>query len=238
MTYHYGRLAPAPQRLADLATYARQPLPAPPQIVEAPRLAYPMDGNDKMGDCTIAAAQHADQVWAHLEEFAYEPPAESEVEQTYLSLTGGQDTGLVEATVLQTWQTAGLFGRKIAAYAPVAPKHVMTVKQTVALFGLAYPGVLIPAVAQEQFADGQPWEITGGWGDHQIEGGHAIPIVGYNATGPVFISWGKLQQATWRWWLVYAEECWAVLGAEIAEAGQLHGIDLAQLQADLAKLAA
>ena len=235
--HKFGRLAPAPQRLSDLTAYARRPLPAPPAEVVAPALVYPMDGNQTYGDCTIAAAQHADQVWAHLEEFAYEPPAESVIASTYFALTGGADTGLVEATVLKAWQTEGLFGNKIAAYAPIAPKHLVTVKQAVELFGLAYTGILVPAVAEEQFSAGQTWELTGGSADHNIVGGHAVPIVGYNATGPIFVTWGQLQQATWRWWLTYAEECWCIIGAEVAQAGHLHGLDLAALQADLAAVA-
>ncbi len=231
--HRYGRLAPGPQKLPDLTSYASEGLPTPPPEVQAPVLLYPQCLNNSLDDCVVAAVVHSDQVWCHLEEFGWTYPGDPVVSSVFYQLTGGVNTGLVESTVLKVWQTEGLFGRKLAAYAPVAPRHTVTVRQTVELFGLAYTGVLIPSAAEEQFNSKQPWVLTGTPADHDILGGHAVPIVGYDAFGPVFVTWGQLQQASWEWWATYAEECWALIGHEMVAAGKLHGIDLATLQHDL-----
>lgn len=234
--YKLGRLAPVPVPIGDLTSYLIEPLPAPPTEVDAPQLTYPMADNDRLGDCTIAAVVHSDQVTANLTTEAWTYPGDSVVSTEYLKLTGGPDTGLVETNVLKVWHGTGLFGHKLAAFAPVNVKHTKVIKQTTALCGVTYAGVLIPEPAQQQFADHQPWALTGTSADSDIEGGHAVPIVGYNATGPVFVTWGALQQATWAWWLEYAEEAYALITAEVKARGSLRGVNFTVLEADLKRL--
>ena len=231
-----GRLPARAVALGDLTHYLTEPLPAPPAEVAAPELDYPMAVNDRLGDCTIAGALHTDQAVAALTGEPWTYPGDDAVEQTYFGLSGGADTGLVETDVLRQWSTAGLFGRRLAAFAPLHVKHTQTIKQAVSLCGAAYTGVLVPAPAQQQFANRQPWDLTGTAADSQIEGGHAVPILGYNATGPVVCTWGALQQATWRWWLTYGEECYAVITAEVKARGSLRGVDFGQLERDLSAL--
>lgn len=234
----HGRLPAVRLALGDLTHYLTSPLPAPPAVVSAPRLNYPMADNDRYGDCTIAAVVHVDQALAHATKEPWTYPGDYEVAEKYLSMTGGQDTGLVEADVLKAWMArGGLFGHQLAAFAPLAVKHTTAIKQAVWLCGAVYTGVLMPAPAQQQFADGQPWDLTGTSADHQIEGGHAVPILGYNATGPIVVTWGALQQVTWRWWNEYAEECYAVIAAEIRARGSFRGLNFAALDRDLAALA-
>lgn len=234
--YKLGRLAPAPVPARDLTHYLTGPLAAPPLEVDAPHLTYPMACNDRLGDCTIAGVVHVDQATANLTAEPWTYPGDSKVAAEYFKLSGGQDTGLVEAGVLRAWSTEGLFGHKLAAYAPLNVKHTVPIRQAVALMGAVYTGVLIPAPAQQQFAQGLPWALTGTTADDQIEGGHAVPIVGYNATGPVVVTWGALQQVTWGWWLRYAEEAYAVISAEVKARGELHNINFAALEADLKRL--
>lgn len=236
-SYCLGRLPARPVALGDLTHYLTTPLPAAPSAVAAPELAYPMACNDSEGDCTIAAVVHTDQATAEMTSELWTYPGDDAVSAEYFKLTGGQDTGLVETDVLKVWTGSGLFGHKLAAFAPLAVKHTQTIKQAVWLCGAVYTGVLIPAPAQQQFADHQPWDLTGTSADSEIEGGHAVPAVGYNATGPIFVTWGALQQATWRWWLTYGEESYATITAEVKERGSLRGLDFAALEADLKKLA-
>jgi hypothetical protein len=233
--YKLGRLAPAPiVGLCDLTFYLTKPLPAPPAEVDAPNLEYAMACNDQIGDCTIASVVHTDQATANLTTEAWTYPGDSAVSSEYFKLSGGQDTGLAETAVLAAWLTSpGLFGHELAAFAPIHVKHTRVVKQTTALVGAVYAGVLIPEPAEQQFQDGEPWELTHTSADSQIEGGHAVPIVGYNATGPIVVTWGALQQVTWAWWLTYAEEAYAVITAEVKERGVLHGVDFSKLDADL-----
>lgn len=235
-SFYYGRLAPKPVDLGDLTHYLTEPLAAPPSVVTAPRLSYPMACNDTIGDCTIADVVHTDQATAHMTSEPWTYPGDSSVSAEYFKLTGGGDTGLVETDVLKVWTGSGLFGHKLAAFAPLAVKHTTTIKQAVWLCGAVYMGVLVPAPAQQQFADGQPWALTHTPADSDIEGGHAVPYVGYNATGPVCVTWGALQQITWEWHLTYAEEAYAVITAEVKTRGSLRGLNFAALEADLKKL--
>lgn len=233
----YGRLPVQPLGLPDFASYFTDRLAAPPREVDAPTLNYPMACNDQEGDCTIAAVVHTDQALANLTAEPWTYPGDRKVNAVYRRMTGGPDTGLVETDVLKAWsRKGGLFGQQLVAFAPVAVKHTVTVRQTVDLCGAAYTGVRIPAPAQQQFADGLPWALTHTSADHDIEGGHAVPIVGYNPTGPVVVTWGALQQATWEWWLTYGEECYAVITAELKARGSLRGVNLAAIESDLKAL--
>lgn len=237
MRYKLGRLAPRPVALGDLTHYMAEALPTPPQTVTAPDLFYPMALNDRYGDCTIAAVVHTDQVLSNLTGEPWTYPGDIAVARTYLGLTHGADSGLVETDVLKAWGLpGGLFGRQLAGWAPVNVRHTQVIKQTIALLGACYTGVLVPACAQQQFAAGQPWDLTGTSADHDIEGGHAVPAVGYNTTGPVFVTWGRLQQATWRWWAAYGEEAYAVITGEVKAKGVLRGLNFAALTTDLAAL--
>jgi hypothetical protein len=236
--YRYGRLPYRAVALGDLTHYLTKPLPAPPAAVTAPRLGYPMADNDRLGDCTIAAVVHTDQATAALVGEPWSYPGDDVVANEYTELTGGGDTGLVETIVLQAWQTRGMFGHKLAAFAPLAVKHTQTIKQAVALCGAVYAGVLVPAPAQQQFAAGKPWDLTGTPADGEIEGGHAIPLVGYSSLGPVCVTWGRLQQVTWRWWLAYSEECYAVVTSAVKARGSLRGVNFDALDRDLTALRA
>ncbi|HUY25412.1 MAG TPA: hypothetical protein VMV09_08950, partial [Candidatus Saccharimonadales bacterium] len=122
-----------------------------------PSAGYPIDGNDQFGDCTMAGVAHLIAAWdADVNEPDPIPDAQ-EVVATYFELSGGQDTGLNEANVLQAWRSQGLFGRKIAAYAPVDPRNIVELHQAVAFYGGCYLGIQCPQSAQQQFASGQPW---------------------------------------------------------------------------------
>jgi hypothetical protein len=160
-------------------------------------------------------------------------PDDNEIANQYFAITGGQDSGAVEADVLQLWHTQGLFSpaNKIAGYAPVNPRDIEAVHQTVALFGAAYIGVALPYNAQDQFQNGEPWTVEP---DDQIEGGHAVVIVGYDPHYLYAVTWGAVQKVTYPWFSRYCQETWCVLSQEFSEAGHDSlGIDLAALQADL-----
>jgi hypothetical protein len=232
----YGKLNPQfPVALKDFTAYAVAPLPTPPASVDWAKniAAWPMDGNDKYGDCTMAAAAHMMQSWNAQTGQSDPIPDEQQVIDEYLHLSGGQDTGLVESHVLRTWHTRGLWGNKVVAYAPVNVHGLTALQQSIALFGGVYAGIQVPANAQQQFQDGKPWTLDPGWQQQPIEGGHAIPLLGYDSDWVYAITWGAVQPIAWDWWSTYADEAWAVLSQAYREAGQVNGIDLATLTADL-----
>src|ERR1700733_12200822 len=68
--------------------------------VTDPTTLFPMDGNDTLGDCTIAGLAHATTVYDGLLSKKKIMPKPSVV-ALYEKLTGGPDTGLAELDVLK-----------------------------------------------------------------------------------------------------------------------------------------
>jgi hypothetical protein len=233
----YGKANPQfPIGLKDLKAYVKEgeQLPVPPVAINNyGELTWPMDGNDQYGDCTMAAAAHAIQTWNAVTKQADPVPSDAAVVAEYFKLTGGADSGLVEANVLKAWRNAGFWRNKILGYAPVNVHDVNQLKQAIYLFGLAYVGIQVPANAESQFENHEPWSLVDGWQSQSIVGGHAIPIVGYDQNVLYVITWGDVQTMTYDWWQTYGDEAWAVLPQEFKEAAGYDNLSLQQLIADL-----
>lgn len=230
-----------PPAIKGLFTYATAPLPAPAASVTPPALTYPMACNDTEGDCTIADVVHSDQVWSFMTNEPWTYCGDPVVKAEYLKLTGGQDTGLVISQLLAKWQSKGLgkLAKRIDAYAPVHYVNLTEVQQTVEWFGTCRLGLNLPQSAMNQTNAGQPWDLTGTPADTQILGGHDVPIVGYDPQFLYVVTWGRLQQVTYRWFqsATYVEEAWAVVPANfVARGGDGRGLALGQLTADVTSL--
>jgi len=232
--YKLGALpAVRPAALKDLDVYATGKLPTPPAKVAVPKAKYPIDCNDVEGDCTIAAIPHLKEAWHAKYNLQYTPPTELEIKTEYRKLSGGEDTGLVEADVLKTWQTEGLFGSKLIAYAPVQPTNILGIHQAVAFYDGAYLGIECPASAQEQFANGEPWTYTGS----EVEGGHCIVALGFTQNGLLCATWGGIAEVTYGFCAHYLTEVWCLIsGILVAQKKDSLGIDIASLKADLANV--
>ena len=232
--FKYGALpARIPFGLSTLGTYAVGKLPQPPASVDAPSgVDWGMDLNSTIGDCTIAGVDHLLAAWNAKYDEIDARPTDATIQSTYFALTGGQDTGLVEADVLKKWQTTGLFKNTIEAYAPVHPTNIVELHQAIAFYGGAYLGIACPASAQQQFADGQPWTYVPG---SPIEGGHCIDAIGYTPTALLCVTWGAVVEVTYSFMAHYASEAWAIISHELVQRGEDNfKIDLASLKADLA----
>ena len=72
----------------------------PPRAVSVPDASYPMDGNDTLGDCTIAGVAHLLAAWDVEVKESLPVPDQAQVVSTYEQLTGGPDTGLNESVVI------------------------------------------------------------------------------------------------------------------------------------------
>ena len=232
--YKLGALpAIRPAALKDLDVYATGKLPTPPANVVVPKAAYPIDNNDVEGDCTVAGVVHLKEAWHAKYGKPYTPPTNLEIKNKYRQLSGGEDTGLVEANLLQTWQTTGLFGSTLPAYAPVQPTNILGIHQSVAFYDGAYLGIECPQSAQEQFANGEPWTYTGS----EVEGGHCIVALGYTANGLLCATWGGIAEVTYSFCAHYLTEVWCLIsGILVAQKKDSLGIDIASLQADLSKI--
>lgn len=222
---------PATMRLARYLTTSAPPPPTLDLTVHV-KQPFPMDDNDKLGDCTIAAAAHMVQVWSAMigQETVVPTP---DVTAMYFKVTGGPDVGANENKVLKDWQASPLAGWSPAAFVSCDPHDPDHIRRAAALFGGVYIGIQLPKSAAKQLNAHQDWDVTsptdplaqpGSWG------GHAVNVVGYDDTHVTVVTWGALQRMTWNFWAAYCDEAWAVLPNDWEQAP---GIDWNALKGDL-----
>jgi hypothetical protein len=234
--YKLGRKAvKTDSRTLKLASYLTPALPAPPVSVDWTKgvKEWGMLANDTLGDCTIAGAMHAIMGWS-LNSGAEVAFTTNDAISYYEKFDGyspsdpNTDQGGVLLDVLRDWKNQGINSHKIDAYASADASNLTEVKQALSLFGPLYAGLSFPNSAQGQ----SEWVVTN---DTSIDGGHCVVIIGYNATGPVAISWGALYQMTWEFFSKYFDELFAIVSPDWFNASGIDptGLNLAQLDADL-----
>src|SRR5579859_3379822 len=152
--------------------------------VNDPKVLFPMDGNDTLGDCTCAALAHATTVYHGLVG-KKKIIAKAAVEKLYFHLTGGPDTGLQELDVLNYWRQNKVSGDEIVAYVKIDPKNHTHIEQAVQLFGGVYIGFQCQANCVQDFQAGKPWTPGTLTND-----GHAVFTTGYDASGVTVLTWG------------------------------------------------
>lgn len=254
MTFAY-KLGKAPARhdprTLKLAAYLNAPaLPTPPEAHDW-TAGMPDDfgmlGNDTLGDCAEAMAAHEIEV----ETFAvteHESDAlftDKDVEGVYSAITGyspgtpSTDRGTVLLDLLNYERAAGFCGHKIWAYAalmsggeaPTADR----IKLACWLFGPLSTGVLLLQSDLDTFDSADAWDIMAD--ESPVVGGHAVPIVAYDATGVTVVSWRRRKRATWAWLRARIDECYARLGGDWFRVGTIatapNGLLVADLQRDL-----
>jgi hypothetical protein len=223
-------------RTLKMAKYLTAALPAPLDTMDWAKgqKSWLMLGNDSLGDCTIAGAMHTIMGWTL--NSGKEVLFSTQDAINYYELFDGYnpndsstDQGGILLDVLNDWKQQGINGHKVDAYASVTPSNLTEVKQALSLFGPLYCGMNFPKSARGQ----SEWTVTK---DHSIEGGHCVVMIGYNATGPVFISWGALYQATWEFFSTYFDEIYAAISPDWFEKSGVDptGLNITQLNADLA----
>jgi hypothetical protein len=237
-----GRVAPRHDpRTLRLAKYLDDAVVLPEIPVAADYAAavssWPMYGNDRLGDCTCAAAGHMVEAWSAA---AAAPvvPVDADVEALYWA-TGSGDTGRFEVDILNYWRGVGLGGDKIAAYAYVNPQNLDHVRAAIYLFGGLYAGIALPESAQGQ----QVWDVAGDGKTGQSQpgswGGHAVPYVGFGDGRIALVTWGAVLEMTEAFHLAYCDELYVVISPDFLAAGKTpQGFDLAALEADLAAVTA
>jgi len=213
--HKYGRLPARRLGMRPLASSRDEEAAPLPVVFPPPSVGqWGMDANDQYGDCTIAGVAHAIVAWNARYKHTTPVPTTDQIVETYFSLTGGQDTGLVEADVLTTWKRHGLFDNRIELFAPV--RNVADeIKEATFLAGVCYLGINLPRSAEEAFAHNEPWEFEAG---SPILGGHCIVAAGWNSQYCFAVTWGEVVKVSWRFLEAYCEEAWAVFGPEEAQA--------------------
>ena len=242
--YRFGKHPPKiDYRTLRLGDYLKSSLPAPPASYDVlahvykklkisnPTQLFPMDGNDTLGDCTIAALAHADTVFNGLVG-KKQIMAKQACVKLYMSMTGGVDSGLNELDVLNHWQSQAVDGDQILAFIAIGVKNHTHIQQAIQLFGGVYLGFQVQQNAQQEFDARKPW-VPG----PLTNDGHAVFAVSYDANGVTVLTWGNTQQATWAWWDECVDEAYAILPPQAKAADFDPGFNFAQLQADLAQVA-
>lgn len=203
-----------------------------------------MLGNDRYGDCVFAGAAHETILWnkanARTVNFA-----DRNVLRDYAAVTGfdpadpSSDKGTDVQLAASYRRTVGLSDvvgtkHKVAAYLAIKAGDADELKAAVYLFGSVGIGLAFPSSAMEQANAGEPWTVVA---SATIEGGHYVPVVGYDADFIYCVTWGKVQKMTWDFFAKYCDEAVAYVSDEyLTQDFTPEGFDLTTLLKDLAEL--
>lgn len=201
--------------------------------------------NNKLGDCTCAAVGHCIQQWTAEAQKKQVIIPDPDIEKLY-EIVGHYDPsnpktdrGAIEINVLNHWLANPVDGNKITAFCAIEPQNLEAIKDAVYIFGNCYIGLQMPLSAQGQTVWTVPPGGATGQGAPGSWGGHAVPIVAYDARGLTCITWGELVRMTWQFWRAYCDEAYGLLSPDWIAAGKApQGFDSKQLVADMADLKA
>jgi hypothetical protein len=219
-------------------------LPEPPATLDLASHVpeWPMYANDRVGDCTTAAAGHMIEAWsAEVSGTAVELTEQSVLEafdavKVVDPATG--EEGAIELDVLRYWRATGIGRHRIGAYARVSVHDHELVRTAAWLFGGLYIGVQLPLTAREQ----ETWDWTGslaGPARPGSWGGHAVDVVRYEDRALTVVTWGMLKGVTWSFWDRYCDEVYCILSPDFLAGDRApNGFDLEALKADLALVTA
>lgn len=214
-----GKLYPKfSKKMLKFEDYATAILPPPPLRVDWTRgfnFNYGMMLNDSLGCCVEAAKGHAIQTLT-MDNGRMATVSDSIILSNYESNGGyipGQpstDNGENEVDSLTAWQR-GTFGNyQLSAYAALRLNYFDHVQQCIYLMGGTYIGFQVPQSAMDQNAAGLPWDVVAN--DGGIVGGHAVWVPAYDSKLSLLtcITWGQRQLMTWRFWMRYVDEAYAL----------------------------
>ena len=236
-----GKITPRVDvRTLTLSRYIdRAQLPDPPATIDLTgRVAdWPMYANDRIGDCTTAAAGHMIEAWTAEARGSAVEVTESAVLAAFdrVKIVDPQsgEEGAVELDVLRDWRKHGVGRHRIGAFARVSTSDHRLVQAAAWIFGGLYIGLALPLSAQYQ----ETWDWNGSLsGDDRPGswGGHAVDVVRYGAAGLTIVTWGGLKAMTWSFWDRYCDEAYCILSRDFLDGDRApNGFDLAALRADL-----
>lgn len=251
--FHYklGKKPARPDAVKlKLVDYETPQLPTAPAVLKHYTSIGPdnwqMLGNDRVGDCFFAGSAH-EHILAGIESGQKITFTTTDVLNDYSAATGynssnpdsDQGTDMQEGASYR--RKTGLVDahgnrHKVAAYVAIRKGNLSQLKTATFLFGAVGIGIEFPKSAMSQFNANKPWSVVS---SSEIEGGHYIPVVGYDATYIYVVTWGRLQRMTHGFFARYCDEAIAYLAPDFFHEGvTIDGFNLSQLQADLASLAA
>lgn len=216
-----GRRTPAvPKKVRKLAEFLRGTVPPPPVSTDWAKAvrSWPMMLNDQLGCCVISCIGHQIGTFTANESGSEVLVSDTDVLQQYERVGGYRpnqpwtDQGEVITEALDDWIAHGIAGDRLAGYVSVDPRSTTAVQFGAWAFGGLHLGIALPAAWQGLFERGQPWDIgpnlRGQWSPGSW-GGHAVPVVMYDAVGVTVVTWGGLQRITWAGFHQYVDEAYA-----------------------------
>ena len=244
-----GKLPPKQDpRTLRLLRYAPKALPPYPAAYQWGKSItnWQMLGNDQYGDCTCACLGHQIELW-NTERGAPYTPAVADVLAVYSAVTaqegaafnpvtGANDNGAFLLDVLNYVKSTGMGGHTIEGFMQVSSGSIRETSLGIYLFGALACGFNLPLSAQSQTEWGLPAGGLTGDGAAGSWGGHAVPLVSYDADGVTCVTWGALQKMSWEFFATYSDEAYAVLSGDWADPASKkapNGFDFDLLEQDL-----
>lgn len=208
---------------------------------------WPMYGNDRIGDCTLAGYCHSVNAWSkystgvELVPPDYVPLQAYEAVGHYVPGNPATDNGCVMQDVLQYAHTTGIPpADKLLGYAQLKDTSPGGLNVALQLFGSVYLGLNLPQSAETQFGNQAYWSYVQG---SPIIGGHCVVLqkIDTHARGNYsVVTWGAVQRATLNFMHTYLEEAWVMLSPHWLKANgnTISGLNAQALQMDMQQLAA
>jgi hypothetical protein len=230
-------------RTLMLARYLTPRIEAPPPACDWSKKVTNLGQmeNDKIGDCTCAAVGHLIQTWTANTRDEEVILTDSDIVQLYRQFgydptSPDSDQGAVELDVLNYWRKNPVETHALSAFASVNPQKITEVRQSIYLFGGSYIGLALPITAQSQ----NVWTVTSLQGDGEPGswGGHAVPLIAYDANYFYCVTWGEIKAMSANFLYGYCDESYALLSPDwLAATGKTPaGFDIGQLTQDLSAL--
>lgn len=205
-----------------------------------------MDGNDRLGDCVVAASAHTITDWT-ANSGSPVVPSQDQVVSLYNRLSPDNE-GVVILDFLNGWRSGYALGpapNVLTGYAGVNPALSNEVRQSVALFGVCFIGLELPnGVVDSPDPLTTPWTVPSSgaigptWAPNP-QNGHCVPILGYDGSSVYVATWGSVIPASWSFIAAYCDEAYALLSDQdwLSKQGAApNGLDLAELRVDLEAL--
>ena len=198
-----------------------------------------MDLNDKLGCCVVATMAKMVRCWTQTATGVAATITDADVEDVYRKGAGynpakpSTDNGWDLLSQLKYWQRTGIAGHKIGAYANVNPKHEFMMRAACYLFEGLDVALALPLSAQDQ----EIWDVVdGSSGAAWTWGGHAAPLLGFDADGYGLIeTWGMEQRCTPTFLRKYCFEAHCIISPDALDGSGkvIAGLDVDALTADL-----
>jgi len=259
LLYRTGKLPKVvDERTLQLARYLSPALAPPPArcdytgkfIGPGGRSLWGMLGNDSVGDCALAGQAHADMLWAEFAEGRRLRITDAMVIHAYSKVTGyvpgdpNTDRGTSLLDALKFWRRPGIDRQTARAFVEVDPQDLDNVRRTIDWFGCAYLGVELPDAVLPHALPIPEWTCSPDGSPEKRpnpQNGHCVIYAGYNAVGPLAVTWGQTVQVSWAFHAAYCDELYALLAPSWLKAGWLEQInplfDAKTLAADLEAIA-